>query len=132
MTAPDIVQNLVERFEQHRDAYRSGRYSEPQLRCEFLDGFFEALGWDIFNNKMVPLMERMLSLSVSASLTMSLADVPLPAMILLTTIQMPTAVTVMEHTLLERLVEVHMALPKAYHSRRFACLIVQAPAPPRA
>src|SRR6266498_1880758 len=51
MTAPDIVNNLVERFEQHRDAYRSGRYNETQLRREFLDPFFEALGWDVFNRQ---------------------------------------------------------------------------------
>ncbi|HEX9332944.1 MAG TPA: DNA methyltransferase, partial [Anaerolineales bacterium] len=51
MTAPDIVKSLVERFEQHRDAYRSGRYNETQLRREFLDPFFEALGWDIFNKQ---------------------------------------------------------------------------------
>src|SRR5262245_4700244 len=49
MPAPDIVKNLVERFEQHRDAYRSGKYNETQLRREFLDPFFEALGWDVFN-----------------------------------------------------------------------------------
>ena len=51
MTAPDIVKNLVARFEQHRDSYRSGRYNETQLRREFLDPFFEALGWDIFNKQ---------------------------------------------------------------------------------
>jgi len=51
MNAPDIVKSLVERFEQHRDAYRSGKYNETQLRREFLDPFFEALGWDIFNKQ---------------------------------------------------------------------------------
>jgi hypothetical protein len=51
MTAPDIVKQLVARFEEHRDAYRSGRYNETQLRREFLDPFFEALGWDIFNRQ---------------------------------------------------------------------------------
>src|SRR6266540_3489193 len=51
MAAPDIVKSLVARFEQHRDAYRSGRYNETQLRREFLDPFFEALGWDIFNRQ---------------------------------------------------------------------------------
>ncbi len=51
MTAPDIITQLVERFEQHRDAYRSGRYNETQLRREFLDPFFEALGWDILNRQ---------------------------------------------------------------------------------
>jgi len=51
MTAPDIVKSLVARFEEHRDAYRSGRYNETQLRREFLDPFFEALDWDIFNKQ---------------------------------------------------------------------------------
>jgi hypothetical protein len=51
MTAPDSAKNLVERFEQHRDAYRSGRYNETQLRNEFLNPFFEALGWDVFNRQ---------------------------------------------------------------------------------
>ena len=49
MTAPDIVKDLVARFDQHRNSYRSGRYNETQLRREFLDPFFEALGWDVFN-----------------------------------------------------------------------------------
>ncbi len=39
----------MNRFEQNRDSYRSGKYNETQLRREFLDPFFEALGWDVFN-----------------------------------------------------------------------------------
>ncbi|MBI5352723.1 MAG: Eco57I restriction-modification methylase domain-containing protein [Chloroflexi bacterium] len=49
MTTPDVIKNLVERFEANRESYRSGKYNETQLRREFLDPFFEALGWDIFN-----------------------------------------------------------------------------------
>ena len=49
MTAPDSIKQLVERFEQHRDAYRAGKYNETQLRNEFLNPFFEALGWDVLN-----------------------------------------------------------------------------------
>ena len=49
MTAPIIVQQLVKRFEDNRESYRSGKYNETQLRREFLEPFFEALGWDIFN-----------------------------------------------------------------------------------
>ncbi|MBI5297910.1 MAG: Eco57I restriction-modification methylase domain-containing protein [Chloroflexi bacterium] len=51
MTAPEIIQQLVARFEQHYDTYRSGKYNETQLRREFLDPFFEALGWDVFNRQ---------------------------------------------------------------------------------
>ena len=51
MPAPDIIKQLVARFEEHREAYRSGKYNETQLRREFLDPFFEALGWDILNKQ---------------------------------------------------------------------------------
>ena len=51
MTAPKIVHDLVERFECQRDAYLSPEYKEAQLRQEFLNPFFEALGWDAFNKQ---------------------------------------------------------------------------------
>ena len=46
---PKIVSDLIERFEQNRDAYKSQGYNETQMRREFLDPFFEALGWDVSN-----------------------------------------------------------------------------------
>lgn len=49
MTAPAIIQNLVNRFRDSRELYRSGRYNEAQLRQEFLNPLFEALGWDMVN-----------------------------------------------------------------------------------
>ena len=49
MPAPETVRQLVQRFEEHHASYRSGRYNETQLRREFLDPLFEALGWDVFN-----------------------------------------------------------------------------------
>ena len=51
MTPPAVVGRLVEQFDTHRDAYRSGQYNEAQLREEFLNPFFEALGWDIYNRQ---------------------------------------------------------------------------------
>jgi len=51
MTAPSVVKDLVERFNDHKDAYHSSQYNESQLREEFLNPFFEALGWDIYNRK---------------------------------------------------------------------------------
>ncbi len=45
------IGDLVRRFEEHRAAYLSGHYNETQLRREFLDPFFEALGWDVNNRK---------------------------------------------------------------------------------
>jgi len=50
MVVTKEIYNLVERFDRNRDAYRSRQYNETQLRIEFLDPFFEALGWDV-NNK---------------------------------------------------------------------------------
>ncbi len=50
MVASDVL-DLVERFTRNRDDYRSGRYNETQLRREFLDPFFEALGWDVNNRQ---------------------------------------------------------------------------------
>jgi hypothetical protein len=49
MPAPREILELVARFEQQIDAYKSGQYNETQLRREFLDPFFKALGWDMDN-----------------------------------------------------------------------------------
>lgn len=51
MTLPPEIVSLIEKFETHKDAYKSGKYNETQLRREFLDPFFEALGWDVFNKQ---------------------------------------------------------------------------------
>ncbi|MHA1522666.1 MAG: hypothetical protein ACTSRK_21070 [Promethearchaeota archaeon] len=44
MSAPEAIIKLVEKFEFHREAYKRGQYNETQLRREFLDLFFKALG----------------------------------------------------------------------------------------
>jgi predicted type IV restriction endonuclease len=49
MRPPQTIFDLVERFERNRDAYKSGSYNETQVRREFIDPFFEALGWDVNN-----------------------------------------------------------------------------------
>jgi hypothetical protein len=51
MTPPAIIADLLERFQRNRDAYRAPAYNETQLRREFLDPFFEALGWDVANKQ---------------------------------------------------------------------------------
>lgn len=51
MPAPQEILDLVARFELQLDAYKSGRYNETQLRREFLDPFFKALGWDVDNTQ---------------------------------------------------------------------------------
>ncbi|TWU53684.1 Type IIS restriction enzyme Eco57I [Candidatus Brocadiaceae bacterium B188] len=51
MTAPQEILGLIERFDNNREAYRSGTYNETQLRREFIDPFFKILGWDVDNEK---------------------------------------------------------------------------------
>lgn len=51
MAAPKEILQLVERFDRNRTAYTSGEYNETQLRREFLDPFFTALGWDVENKQ---------------------------------------------------------------------------------
>ena len=51
MSALDIICQLVDRFKEQRDVYRMGKYNETELRRDFLDPFFEALGWDVSNHK---------------------------------------------------------------------------------
>ena len=49
MGSPVEVLRLVERFEREATAYRSVSYNETQVRREFIDPLFKALGWDIDN-----------------------------------------------------------------------------------
>ena len=49
MAAPKEIVDLVERFESNRESYKFGHYNETQVRREFVDPFFKALGWDIDN-----------------------------------------------------------------------------------
>jgi len=46
---PPRVAELIETFDRNIDAYRSQQYNETQLRREFIDPFFEQLGWDVTN-----------------------------------------------------------------------------------
>ncbi len=48
---PEAIRTLVQSFEFHQAAYKRGQFNETQLRREFIDPFFKALGWDVDNNK---------------------------------------------------------------------------------
>ncbi|MGQ9628246.1 MAG: Eco57I restriction-modification methylase domain-containing protein [Anaerolineae bacterium] len=47
--AREQIIELVQRFRRNLDDYKRGDYKETQLRVEFIDPFFEALGWDVRN-----------------------------------------------------------------------------------
>jgi hypothetical protein len=51
MPVPQAVIDLVQRYEFNRPVYHKGQKNETELRREFLDPFFRALGWDVDNNK---------------------------------------------------------------------------------
>ncbi|MFA6014921.1 MAG: N-6 DNA methylase [Gallionellaceae bacterium] len=50
MTAPAEVIVLIENFERNLEAYRGGKYNETQVRRDFIDPLFKALGWDMDNS----------------------------------------------------------------------------------
>ena len=45
------IPELIEKFHRNREGYLSPEYNETQLRREFLDPFFSALGWDVENRQ---------------------------------------------------------------------------------
>lgn len=51
MAIPKTILELTERFDANREAYLSGKYKEAQVRLEFVDPFFKALGWDVHNEQ---------------------------------------------------------------------------------
>jgi len=52
------IKDLVEKYHSNRETYLKANYNETQLRTDFLDPFFELLGWDIKNNEGKPTNER--------------------------------------------------------------------------
>ncbi len=51
MSVPDRIKELTETFDYNLESYKKGIYNETQVRREFIDPFFEELGWDIANKK---------------------------------------------------------------------------------
>ena len=46
---PTLIQQLDERFDRNIHAYKSPEYNETELRVEFVNPFWKALGWDMTN-----------------------------------------------------------------------------------
>ena len=49
MAANNDLADLVRRFSEHYESYKSSSYNETQVRREFVDPFFKLLGWDVDN-----------------------------------------------------------------------------------
>jgi adenine-specific DNA-methyltransferase len=45
------VQKLVRVFQANSAHYLSSKYQEAEVRQEFLDKFFVALGWDVYHHE---------------------------------------------------------------------------------
>jgi type I restriction-modification system DNA methylase subunit len=55
MAVPPIVSKLVETFDRNIDNFKSQTYNETQVRQQFINPFFEALGWDMQNKAGIAL-----------------------------------------------------------------------------
>ena len=53
MTALDKVCELVEKFERGKSRFKQTDYTESDVRSEFVDPLFEALGWDVRDSSQV-------------------------------------------------------------------------------
>jgi len=51
MSVPERIKELIRTFDYNLESYKKGSYNETQVRREFIDPFFEELGWDIANKK---------------------------------------------------------------------------------
>ncbi|MDP2643482.1 MAG: N-6 DNA methylase, partial [Desulfobacterales bacterium] len=51
MSVPDRIKKLIETFDCNLESYKKGIYNETQVRREFIDPFFEELGWDVANKQ---------------------------------------------------------------------------------
>ncbi len=49
--SPDIIKRLVETVSDNFDSHRSSSYKEAQIRREFIHPMFEALGWNVDNER---------------------------------------------------------------------------------
>jgi hypothetical protein len=69
--APDSVKRLVDRFDQDRKVFVSPDYKEEQLRLEFLNPFFTALGWALDDTLLTRFLPRIGGVLVFASRSVS-------------------------------------------------------------
>ncbi len=63
------VQSLVTKFDKDKNHYLQRGYPEAQVRIDFLNPFFEALGWDIENRANKPPHERDVVIEVQPEAT---------------------------------------------------------------
>jgi type I restriction-modification system DNA methylase subunit len=63
------LQSLISKFEKDKSHYFSKGYPEAQVRIDFINPFFKALGWDIENKAQKPPHERDVLVELSPEIT---------------------------------------------------------------
>jgi type I restriction-modification system DNA methylase subunit len=63
------LQSLISKFEKDKNYYLSKGYLEAQVRIDFINPFFKALGWDIENKAQKPPHERDVIVELSPETT---------------------------------------------------------------
>src|SRR4030065_290229 len=63
------LQTLITKFEKDKTHYLSKGYLEAQVRIDFINPFFKALGWDIENKAQKPPHERDVIVELSPETT---------------------------------------------------------------
>jgi type I restriction-modification system DNA methylase subunit len=63
------LQSLISKFEKDKNYYLSKGYLEAQVRLDFINPFFKALGWDIENKAQKPPHERDVIVELSPETT---------------------------------------------------------------
>lgn len=51
MEVPELIKQKVEEYEFHRPSYLQHQYKETEVRRRFIEPFFRALNWDMYNDK---------------------------------------------------------------------------------
>ncbi len=51
MSIPGRIKKLIDTFSYNKESYKRTTYKEAQLHREFIDPFFEELGWDMTNKQ---------------------------------------------------------------------------------
>ncbi|RKZ40332.1 MAG: restriction endonuclease subunit R, partial [Gammaproteobacteria bacterium] len=54
----DNIKELVERFQNRLNEFCSNQYKEVHMRQEFIDRFFEILGWDMYGDRVTSFINR--------------------------------------------------------------------------
>lgn len=65
----ETLLSLIHKFEKDKRHYLAKGYPEAQVRIDFLNPFFQALGWDIENKAQKPPHERDVIVELSPETT---------------------------------------------------------------